>query len=331
MRFLRAELSRLFARRFTRIGLIGLVLLLAVIAVAIAATNRKPTDADFVSAKIQLDNARVQMLATYQQCLDAQAGKADTPDAQHFVPGTDCHEIIAHPPVLSDFLPSNFNLASTGPDLYRVLGALLALFGFAVGTSYIGAEWSSGGVTNLLLWRPGRIPVWLGKLGSLLAGILGTGVVLSAIWYATLWLLADHRGSAAMTAGALRSLALVDVRALALALATTTLGYAIAMLGRNTASALGVAVAWVVVFELGLRIVLGLLDAARPERWYLSTYAGAWLNNGARFYDDSMCHSSSCAGVWWTVSLQQAALVGTVLVVLIVLPSVYTFRRKDVS
>src|SRR5262249_26482062 len=163
-------------------------------------------------------------------------------------------------------------------DLFRMLGALLALFGFAVGASYIGAEWSSGGVLNLLLWRPNRTPVWLGKLGSLLAGVLGVGVALSLLWYATLWLLADHRGSAAMTAGGLRSLALVDVRALPLALATATLGYAIAALGRNTASALGVAVAWVVIFELGLRIVLGLLEGVRPERWYLSTYVGAWLN-----------------------------------------------------
>jgi hypothetical protein len=333
MNLVRAELARLFARRFTRIGLAGLLLLLVVIGVAIAATNHKPTDADVVSAKIQLDNAHVQMLAAYQQCLDAQSGKADTPEAQRFVPGFDCHEITAHPPVLADYMPSSFNLASTGPDLFRILGALLALFGFAVGASSIGAEWSSGGVMNLLLWRPNRIPVWLGKLGSLLLGVLGVGAVLSVVWYATLWLLADNRGSAAMTAGALRSLALVDVRALTLALATTALGYAIAALGRNTASALGVAVAWVVVFEIGLRIVLGLLEAVRPERWYLSTYAGAWLTNSARFYDDSMCRNTTdaCAGVWWTVSSRQAALVGAVVLLVAALPSLYAFRKRDVT
>jgi len=338
MRLVRAELTRLFARRFTRIGLVGVLLLLATIATVIAITNHKPTPADQVSAQIAAEQALTQMNAAYQQCLDAQSGTpspgpTDAPGGKPFPPGFDCHQIVAQPPTDAQFLPASFRLADTGPGLFGALGALLALFGFAVGASFIGAEWGSGGILTLLLWRPNRILVWLGKLGSLLLGVLGVGVAYSVLWYAALWTLADNRGSTAITAGALRSLAIVDVRAIALALAAAAFGYALSALGRNTATALGAAVAWVVIFEVGTRIILQIVDAARPQRWFLSTYVGAWLTDGAGFYDDSMCRNGpdQCVGVWWRISAQQAAVVGVTLLVLVAGLSLYTFRRRDVT
>jgi ABC-2 type transport system permease protein len=332
MRLLRAELTRLFVRRFTLIGLVGLVALLSVIAIGVAATNHRPTPAEEVSARIQADQARTEMLATYQQCLDTQAGTPTGPDATKFPPGFDCQQITAHPPRVADFMPPSFVLANGGPDLFRALGAILALFGFAVGASFIGAEWSSGGVMNLLLWRPSRIRVWLGKLTALLSGVLCVGVLLSLLWYAVLWVIAGQRGSSSMNAGQLGSLALVDVRALALALAAAALGYAISTLGRNTATALGVAVTWVVVFEFGLRIVLVLLGVARPERWLLSMYVSAWLTETEHFYDDSSCRGGNqCVPHEWTMTWHQSAIVGAVLLGVVVTASLYAFRRRDVT
>jgi len=337
VKLIRAELARLFARRFTRIALVGVLLLLAGIATVIWITNHKPTPADRLSAHIAAEQALTERNAAYQQCVDAQSrtpspGATDS-GAKQFPPGFDCHQITDYPSTDADFLPASFRLAAAGPDLFRALGALLALFGFAVGASFIGAEWSSGGILTLLLWRPNRTPVWLGKLGSLLLGVLGVGVVYSVLWYATLWVLADNRGSSALTAGALRSLALVDVRAITLALVAATVGYAVSALGRNTATALGAAVAWVVIFEVGTRIILGLMNAARPERWLLSSYVQAWLTNGARFFDESKCHNGPdpCVGVWWRISAQQSALVGVTLLVVVTAVSLYSFRRRDVT
>lgn len=332
MRLFRAELTRLLARRFTLIGIAGLVALLTVIVVAVAATNHRPTPADVVSAQIQADGARTQMLAEYQQCLDTQAGTPSGPDAAKFPPGFDCHQIVEQPPKPADFLPPEFVLATNGADLFQALGVLLALFGFAVGASFIGAEWSSGGVMNVLLWRPERVRVWLGKLTGLLAGVLGLGVALSLVWYAVLWVIAGQRGSASMTGDALRSLALVDVRGMVLALAAATLGYAISALGRNSASALGVAIGWVVVGEIGLRIFLGLLGVARPEHWLLSMQINVWLNAREQFYDDTSCRGDgACNPVPWTMTWHESATVGAVLLAVVVAASVYAFRRRDVS
>src|SRR5262249_1398656 len=136
-----------------------------------------------------------------------------------------------------------------------------------------------------------------------------------------------------MTGGELRSLALTDLRAVVLALAAATLGYAISGLGRTTATALGVAVGWVVISEVGSRIILTVIGAPRPERWFLSTYVSAWLGNGVTLWDDTSCRDGSnvCVPVEWSVSLQRAALVGAVLLVAIGGASLYAFRRRDVT
>ena len=39
-----------------------------------------------------------------------------------------------------------------------------------IGASFVGAEWNSGGMMNLLLWRPQRLKVLSTKLAALLAG-----------------------------------------------------------------------------------------------------------------------------------------------------------------
>ena len=73
MKLIRAELVRLFARRFTRIALVGVLLLLAGIATVIWITNHKPTPADRLSAHIAAEQALTERNAAYQQCVDAQS------------------------------------------------------------------------------------------------------------------------------------------------------------------------------------------------------------------------------------------------------------------
>jgi ABC-2 type transport system permease protein len=320
MNLVRAELARLFARRFTRIALAGVLVVLALIALSVGYGTHKVNDADKVAAHLAGVQARAQAQAAYQQCLD------NTPDRG-------CDQIIAHLPDDSEFLPRTFNLAPAAPDLFRAMGALLALFGFAVGASFIGAEWSSGGVLTLLLWRPRRVPLWLGKLASALLGVLGVGIGLSALWYATLFVLAGQVGSTrGMSPGVFTSLLLTDARALALALATTAIGYSIAFLGRNTATALGAAVGWAVILEAAPQVVFRMIDLDQPQRWFLSTYVSAWLNNGTRITDYPVCQDPTpCAPHVWTISLQQSALVLGGLVAVVAAASLYAFRRRDVT
>ena len=55
--------------------------------------------------------------------------------------------------------------------MITTLAALLALVAFVIGASFVGAEWNSGGMMNLLLWRPQRLQVLGTKLAALLVGL----------------------------------------------------------------------------------------------------------------------------------------------------------------
>jgi len=67
--------------------------------------------------------------------------------------------------------------------MVTTFAAVLALVAYIVGASFVGAEWSSGGMMNLLLWRPRRLQVLGTKLAVLrrgpepLASLASKGIV----------------------------------------------------------------------------------------------------------------------------------------------------------
>ena len=179
MRLLRAEWSRLFARRFTRIMIVAVLLVLGLVGGAVAFTSHPHNAATLAAAQARVEQIRADNEAARQRCLAEQAHPGSS---REFPPGMDCDSLASFQPDARDLEPHQFSFRNESTDLLVVLGALLALFAYAVGASFLGAEWSSGGLTNLLLWRPRRVPLLLGKLGTLLLGVLTVGVVSSVAW-----------------------------------------------------------------------------------------------------------------------------------------------------
>jgi ABC-2 type transport system permease protein len=331
---LNAELRRLFARRFTRLMLIVVLLVLGAVAAGIAA-NSHPRDAAAVArAQEKVDNIRRQAELDQQRCEEEQANPPSDPAQRRFPPDFPCAQQTAWVPGVDNFLPYEFDFRKDAPQMVLVLGGLLALFGFGVGASFVGAEWHSGGMMNLLLWRPRRLPTILGKLTSLLLGVTVTAIGYTAVWAGALWAVASTRGSTAhMTAGVWRSLGLDSARALVLGLCAACIGFAIASLGRHTATALGVAVGYLVVFEIGVRIVLAMAGTHRPERFFLSNYVGAWLSKAQWFYDYHYCDTrpGACEAPKWAVHLNQGLIALGVLVLVPLMAALWSMRRRDIT
>ena len=348
MRLLRAELTRLFGRRFTKIMLAVVLLVLAIVAVGLASSSHPHNAQTRAKALAEMQRMHDQNSADIARVrADCEAQQSDpsaaSADGAKFPPGFDCSQIT------DPFAPTEENIANFEPhqlvfradadDSLMVVGFLLALLAFAVGASFVGAEWSSGGMMNLLLWRPRRIPLLLGKLASVLLGMLVIGLVVTVAWVAGVYAIAATRGDPhGVTRGLLTSIALTDARALGLVLAAAVLGFCVASLGRNTATALGLAVGYVVVCEVGARIVLQLAAVARPERFFLSNYALAWLAKTQSYFDDSSCRRAAAAGlngncepVRWTLHMSQSAVLGAVLVGLAVVWAFTSFRRRDIT
>lgn len=217
------------------------------------------------------------------------------------------------------------------PLLYFLI-AFLVLFGFLVGASYIGADLNSGGVVNLLLWRPRRLTVLAAKLGTLLGTVLVLALLASLAYLATFWVIGQTAGLAGHLNGEFwRSLGAVHGRGLVLVLLATALGFAIATLGRHTSAALGALAAYAVVWELGARLVLEIIDAPNSDLFMLSSHIGAWLSGGARFYDEQLCRGSTgsyCDG-FYTLAWGPALLVLLVLTGGLTAAAFAVFRRRD--
>jgi ABC-type transport system involved in multi-copper enzyme maturation permease subunit len=233
------------------------------------------------------------------------------------------------------YMPATFDFRTKFPDLVTALAALLAVMAFVVGASFVGAEWSSGGMMNLLLWRPQRLRVLGTKLAAYLAGLTALTAVLTAAWTGIFLLVADLRGSTArMTSGAWQSLLLTELRALLLVVVAGALGFGLASLGRHTAMALGVAVGLIIVFQFGLGTVLALAKVKFAEAYLVPVWIIAWMKQKYEVQDYNSCDFSGVNGCQpdsFTITWQMAGGVLAAVFVLIVGAALWTVRSRDIT
>ncbi|SCF33223.1 ABC-type transport system involved in multi-copper enzyme maturation, permease component [Micromonospora viridifaciens] len=334
MNLVRAELERLTARRFVQLMVVLLLVAFAVTAATTLAGSHRPTAAELSQARAQAAAQVRELEMAHDRCLQIKAGQL-APTEHDYIPA-DCAEVDPgrqeRLPIASDYLEGVFTFAAEARPLLYFLITFLVLFGFLVGASYIGADLNSGGVVNLLLWRPRRWAVLGAKLGALLGALLVLSAVASAAYLGTFWLIGQTAGHPGHLDGAFwGSLGAMYGRGLVLVLLAGAVGFAIATLGRHTAAALGTVAAYLVVWELGARLVLHILDAARPDQWMLSSYLAAWLNGEVRFWDRRACggeFSGFCDPIY-TLSWGSGLTVLLGLAVLLVGGAFAAFRRRD--
>ena len=334
MNLVRAEMERLSARRFVQLMVVLLLLAFAVTAATTLAGSHRPTADEKSNAQAQAAAQLRSMEEAHDRCLRIKTGEI-SPEESDYVPA-DCLEIdpaqMERLPVASDFLSGVFTFSAEARPLLYFLIAFLVLFGFLVGASYIGADLNSGGVVNLLLWRPRRLAVLGTKLGTLLGALLVLAAVASAAYLAVFWLIAEKAGMPGRLDGEFwRSLGATYGRGLVLVLLGATAGFGLATLGRHTAAALGTVAAYLVVWEGGARVVLQILDAARPDRWMISSYVAAWLTGEAGFWDNHACRGDTagfCDG-FYTMSWKPGLVVLLGLAAVLVVAAFTAFRRRD--
>ncbi|HLL67213.1 MAG TPA: ABC transporter permease subunit [Micromonosporaceae bacterium] len=274
MNLLRAEWSRLFHRRLTLILAAAMLAVLALLVVGFGATSRQPTPLELTTAQGRAAESRQVWTEQRADCLERQRTRGRSFEGE-------CE--FGPQPQVDDYLPYRFSFARQIESLLYFSALVLSLVGFILGASFIGAEWTSGGMTNLLLWRPRREAVLGAKLAVVVAGVAAISVAYLALWVGAFWLLGAAIGSVGATsAGAAASIALFGLRILGLTLFLAVAGAALATLGRRTAAALGIAMAYFVVFELGTLIVSSLLRTGSSGQMRLSTYIAALLTKQLR-------------------------------------------------
>jgi ABC-type transport system involved in multi-copper enzyme maturation permease subunit len=331
-----AETRRLVKRRFVKLLMIGTLLILAAVVVGMYFTNQKVGPAQIADAKVQAQHElqeQTRQVAVERQRCEAAAG---TPEAANYP--SNCAEIVG--PTESDinpewFLPPTFDFREKFGPMVTTLAVLLALMAFVVGASFVGAEWHSGGMMNLLLWRPQRIKVLSTKLLAVLVGLTALTTVTAVVWTGLFTLVARQRGSlAGMTAGAWRSFALMEVRALALVLVIGAVGFALASIGRHTAMALGVAIAVIVLFQYGLGVVLSLAKVKFLEAYLIPIWIQAWMDKKVVLEDNEACNFSAvngCQPDTLTLTWPMAGALMALIFVAVVGAAMWSMRSRDIT
>ncbi|MGW1058797.1 ABC transporter permease subunit [Micromonospora rubida] len=339
MSLYRTELRRLGKRRFTRWAtLLGLLVLGAVL-VGVFFTNQKIGPDQQAAAQRQAEQQYQEQARWAEQeraaCERAKAAGEDQSEGRY---PPDC-AMIEGPPRESIqaewFLPSTFDFKSSFEGTIVTFTAILAVIGFVVGASFVGAEWSSGGMMNLLLWRPRRLTVLMTKLAALLTGLVALTVAAAVVWTAGFWLVGSLRGSTAkMTGGVWQSFALTGLRGLVLIVVAATIGFALASIGRHTAMALGGAIGLTVVGQFGVGILLAMAGTRFIEAWLLPTYAMAWLQKKVTLEDYQACNATyygECKPDTLILTWQHASVLLTVGLVAALGAALVTMRRRDIA
>ena len=335
MSLARAETRRLFRRRFTLVLLSGVLLVLAAVAVSTFLSNRKVTPEQVSSAKAEAERS-YQDATRYaaierQRCLAAPG----TPDAANYP--ADCAELYTPAPEEFDyrwFMPETFDFRGEFPDMIVLFAVVLASAAFLVGASFVGSEWHSGGMMNLLLWRPQRLRVLSAKLTVFLGWFAGLSLLLGAGWAGAFQVIARLRGSAeGMTPGAWQSMGLTGLRGLALIVAAGAVGFALASLGRHTGMAMGALIGLGAV-QIGVYIVAQLGGARYPDAFLAPLWGYVWLYKEFVLTDENSCNfssSSGCEPETFTMTWQMAGSGMAVVVVLAVGAALWAMRRRDIT
>lgn len=334
----RAEFRRLFKRRVTRLMLILLLVGLGTIITAFSLASHKIGPEELAAAEAKAQTEYQTSVRYHEQMVaECEAAEARGENVANQYP-PDCGRDF--PPQREQFeaewfLPYQFEFRKEFGIFISVFAGIVALAAYIIGASYVGAEWHSGGMMNLLLWRPKRLSVLFTKLGVLLTSVLGVSLVLGALWTLALWLIGKYDGlTGKMTQGAWESFAISGARGIGLVLAVAAIAYGLASVGRHTAMALGVAMGVGVISEIGLRIALSIAGVKFADRYYLSTYAVAWFEKKWTLEDWNACNfsvSGECQPDVFVVTWQQSALVFGVGTAAVLIAATWLMRSRDVT
>ncbi len=318
----RVELTRFRTRR----AIVLLVLLAAVLAAFVAfesAWDTRPASrAEIATAQANADieAEKAGLARDLAQCLgDAESGVVGVPGADQ------CREMFA--PNEADYLPRE-PLSLTGTLKGNGIGLTILLIGLLIiaGSTFAGADWSSGSIRNQVLFEPRRTRVWSAKAiaVTISSGVVAT-VVLGGFWL-SLYLVAVDRG-VPHGSEVLEDIGWHLVRAIALAMAAGLGAFVLTTIFKASFPTLSLLFA----YSVGGEIVVALLPIDGVARWSLGNNLFGWLETRSVFVDSTAdCFErGTCTGPVH-ISHLDAGLYLLALLLVAVVASVYTFRRRDI-
>jgi ABC-2 type transport system permease protein len=319
-RLIWAEVTRLLSRRFTGIALIMLLLGLAGSQLVLNDALSPLNGEQLATAERAYQQAHKEWVTNHEQ---------DEQDCRDT--GAPPDECVVPEPTLVEFTgsPTPFKEA-TGTAL-KLSTLLVALVAFMIAASFIGAEYSSGSITNWLTFVPRRGHVFWSKLLTVAGFAALLGMLCATLVFDAALIVAHLHGSRIES---VRELAEMGARSVLLVVVLAIFGFCIGLLSRHTAGAIGVLLALVVVSFIRIGPLGSLAWAQRITPWTPDGNMAAIVNHGYTYYvpvERVTPDGVNIDAVEHAVSLTHGAVYWSIVLALLVMCSLLIFRRRDVT
>lgn len=312
----RNELRRYRSRPVIVLLVVAAALLAAVIAGVTAWESRPPSRSEINTARIQENLA--QGSAELKKCL--------SDPTNYLGPGAteqQCRDAL--PVDSAAFLPREpldlrGTLEGNGLGVALLVAALL-IMGACV---FAGSDFTSGSISNQALFAPRRTRLWFAKAFAVsFWSAVVSAVVLGGFWLA-MYLLAEDRGVP-------HGSAIVDdvswhfARAVVFCTGAALGAFALTIIFRHAAATLGLLFA----VSIGGEVVLALATVDGIVRWTVGANVFGWLQTRLVYVDTGLhCGLAECSQRERLTHPDAGLYLLTLLVVAMVV-SVLTFRRRD--
>lgn len=318
---IRVELTRYRTRRVILLIILAAAVLTALVAFKTAWDTRPPSASEIrtANAAAEADSSRSdirEQIALCEQDPDAYLDPGSSPDQCAPSLRESAKNYLPREP-----LELHGTLKGNGVGLALLVVALLII----AGSTFAGADWSSGSIRNQLLFEPRRSRLWAAKAiaTGIASGVVAL-VLLGGFWISLL-LIAVHRDVA-------HGSAVVDdivwhvIRAALLAVGAGVGAFALTTLFRNSMATLSVLFA----YSIGGELLTYLLPVDGFARWSVTNNVFGWLETRLEFFDSTSCGDRGGCVKQVHISHLDAGLYLLVVLVIASVVSWAVFRRRDV-
>ncbi len=322
---LRAELLRIRSRRLTWVAL-GLVLLIvALTQIAVYTSVRPLTGAEEAQARTSYEQA----VQNYEQ------NKAQyEADAQRCIEQGNPREMCAiPPPQLTDYAQRSVGTFAEVSNLATTVSVLMTALGLLIlSASLVGADFSTGALSNWLSFLPERTKVFFSKLlAAVLFGAVTTAVI-GAVTLGLTVLMTTLGGADVVGFG---HAAAQGARGILLGVVAVLVGFGIAMLTRHTIAAVGAVLAYLFLSFVYNILVFSVPAVQGLQRVLPENHALSLLNHGHVYvsYDNRPSSDGTYQQmpVEHTITFAQSSLYWVVVLGVLLGVAFVVFRRRDVN
>jgi ABC-2 type transport system permease protein len=297
-RLIWAEITRLLSRRLTGIAMIVILLGVAGYQLVVNDALSPPSGEERAAAE-----------RSYQQAHQDWAAGRKQYEKECRDTGAQPDECVIPEPTLAELTGDSTTFKEATSAALKLSTLFVALVTFTIAASFIGAEYTSGSITNWLTFVPRRSHVFWSKLlavagfaallGTLAATlVLGAGIILARL-----------HGS---DIDAIPELAGVGVRGVLPVVVLAVLGFCVGLLTRHTAGAIGILLA-------ALAVCFVRIGVLRSEAW--AQRITPWTPEG---------NIAALIEVEGAVSLTHGLVYWSIILTLVIMGSLLIFRHRDV-